>query len=327
MSEKITSRTASAAVAPSANDQETVPFAPLLSTYDWAEEWRRLQKHRKSPDDASFWDKRSATFATKDAPNPYVDRFLELAAIKEGESVFDMGCGTGALTIPLVQAGHQVVAADFSSGMLSVLRSELDAAALPAAAGGARLIQMSWSDPWSEHGVGSDSVDIALASRSIATADIRDSLLRLTDVARRRVCITLSTGSSPRSDERLLAELGLAGKAGHDYLYAFNILVQEGLHPEVSYITSTRDDTFDSHQEARESFIRMIDSSLRISGSGTAAEDAERRAAYERLEEWLDNSLIPNPDAGKPDRKGVPQGKLKTTRPRTISWAFIAWDK
>ncbi|HIT45836.1 MAG TPA: methyltransferase domain-containing protein [Candidatus Aphodovivens excrementavium] len=304
-------------------------FTPLLSTYDWNEEWKELQKRRKSPDDASFWDKRSATFSTKDAPNPYVERFLELAAIKPGETVFDMGCGTGALTIPLAQSGHSVIAADFSSGMLSVLRSELDSAPTPAPSGSVRLLQMSWSDPWDEHGVTPESADVALASRSIATADIRDSLLRLTEVARRRICITLSTGSSPRSDETLLAELGLVGQAGRDYLYAFNILANEGLFPEVSYIQSVRKDTFDTKEEAWESFSRMIDSALRLSpaGCGSPAKERQRQAAYGRLREWLEANLVPNPDAGKPDRKGIPQGKFKTTRPRMISWAFIAWNK
>ena len=188
---------------------------------------------------------------------------------------------------------------------------------------------MSWEDDWAAHGIGSDCVDVALASRSIATADMRDSLLRLTDVARRRVCVTLSTGSSPRSDDALLADLGLVGRAGRDYLYAFNILANEGLSPEVSYIQSARDDTFETWDDAWESFTRMVDGALRFAPDGTAgaAEEAERAAAHERLRAWLDDNLIPNPDAGKPDRKGVPQGKLKTTRPRIISWAFIAWRK
>ena len=334
------------------------PFIPLLTTRDWNEEWKALQRSRKAADDAAYWDKRSATFGTKDAPNPYVDRFLELAAIRPGETVFDMGCGTGALTVPLARAGHRAIAADFSGGMLEVLRGSLDAAGIPyvvdagaptpvavdaagaidaepaateasAPIGSARLIQMSWEDDWAARGVAPGSVDVALASRSIATADMRDSLLRLTDVARRRVCITLSTGSSPRSDEALLAELGLVGRAGRDYLYAFNILAGEGLSPEVAYIKSARDDTFDSREDAWASFTRMIDSALRIAptGEASAAEEVERAAAYERLDSWLDANLVPNPDAGKPDRKGVPQGRFKTTRPRIISWAFIAWDK
>ena len=47
-------------------------FTPLLTTTDWNEEWKELQKVRRHADDAAFWDKRSATFTTKDAPNLYV---------------------------------------------------------------------------------------------------------------------------------------------------------------------------------------------------------------------------------------------------------------
>lgn len=348
MSENLTSAAAARAVQATLHGSDAIafskvdePFVPLLTTYDWNEEWKALQRSRKAADDASYWDKRSATFGTKDAPNPYVDRFLELAGIRPGETVFDMGCGTGALTVPLARAGHRVVAADFSGGMLGVLEGLLGDAGIAHGSGSApfekatneegfaHLIQMSWEDDWAAHGIDTDCIDVALASRSIATADMRDSLLRLTDVARRRVCVTLSTGSSPRSDDALLAELGLAGRAGRDYLYAFNILANEGLSPEISYIKSMRDDTFETWDDAWESFTRMVDSALRFAPDGTAsaAEEAERAKAHERLRAWLNDNLISNPDAGKPDRKGVPQGKLKTTRPRTIGWAFIAWGK
>lgn len=331
------------------------PFVPLLTTLDWNEEWKALQRARRTADDAAYWDKRSATFGTKDAPNPYVERFLQLSGIRPGETVLDMGCGTGALALPLAEAGCDVVAADFSRGMLDVLESDARARgiglgavptpsrdalsfrftdeALSASAdhgsGFVETKQMSWEDDWETQGLGPDSVDVALASRSIATADLRDSLRRLSTVARRRVCITLSTGSSPRADETLLAELGLAGQAGRDYLYAFNILASEGVMPEVSYIGSVRDDTFDTREDARASFARMIDSALRIAPKDSLdpEEEARRSRALERLEEWLDANLVPNPNAGAPDRKGVPQGRLKTRRPRIISWAFIAWNK
>ncbi|MEE0844670.1 MAG: methyltransferase domain-containing protein [Eggerthellaceae bacterium] len=313
--------------APRANAAQPA-FIPLLTTVDWNEEWKQLQKSRKAADDATYWDKRSATFTTKDAPNPYVERFLALASIQPGETVFDMGCGTGALTVPLAKAGHDVTAADFSAGMLEMLGDFLENAG-ERARRHVRIEQVSWSDDWGAHGIVPDSFDVALASRSIATADMRDSLLRLTDVARRRVCITLSTGSSPRSDDALLSELGIAGRAGRDFLYAFNILAAEGLHPEVSYISSIRDDTFDTREDALASFRRMVDSALRFpaDGSASASEQAERDAAMTRLDAWLDANLVSNPHAGEPDRKGVAQGELKVTRPRTINWAFIAWGK
>ena len=168
-------------------------FTPLLTATDWNEEWKELQKVRRHADDAAFWDKRSATFTTKDAPNLYVEKFLEYAEIRPGETVFDMGCGTGALAVPFGEAGHKVVAADFSQGMLDQMQARLDAA-------GVRTVfpkLMSWEDDWPAFGVREGMTDVAIASRSIATADLRDALLRLTEVARRRVCITLASVSWP----------------------------------------------------------------------------------------------------------------------------------
>lgn len=293
-------------------------FSPLLTSTDWNEEWKALQALRRRPDDAGFWDKRSATFATKDAPSPYVTEFLRLADVRPGETVFDMGCGTGALAVPLGEAGHKVVAADFSQGMLDVMQAELDAR-------GVRTVfpkLMSWSDDWPAFGVRPGMTDVALASRSIATADLRESLLRLTDIARRRVCITLATGASPRVDERILAAVGLPHVLGRDYLYAFNILAAEGIQAEVAYIRSQREDTFADRGEAAEKLGAMIDDA-----SAVAATAEERTRAHGRLEAWLDANLVPNEHAGEPDAKGVPQGTVRLREPRTVTWAFLAWNK
>lgn len=294
------------------------PFVPQLTTRDWNDEWKQLQQARRRFDDASYWDKRAATFTTKDAPNPYVERFLELAGIREGETVFDMGCGTGALSVPLGKRGIKVVAADFSQGMLDQMRATLDAE-------GVRTVfpkRMSWSDDWPAHGVRPGMVDVALASRSVATADLRDALLRLTDVARRRVCVTLATGSSPRTDERILNAIGLSSVLGRDHLYAFNILANEGLRPEVAYIDSERTDTFDSLDDAFGVFSRMVD-------DATAAfiDAEERAAAIARLRTWLEENLVENERAGMPDKKGLPEKPLRLRVPRTVTWAFIAWNK
>lgn len=292
-------------------------FTPLLTSMDWNEEWKELQKVRRHADDASFWDKRSATFTTKDAPNLYVEKFLEYAGIRPGETVFDMGCGTGALAVPLGEAGHKVVAADFSQGMLDQMQSRLDEA-------GVRTVfpkLMSWEDDWPAFGVREGMTDVAVASRSIATADLRDALLRLTEVARRRVCITLATGSSPRVDERILAAVGLPSVLGRDYLYAFNILAAEGIRAEVRYIDSTRDDTFASPEDAYEKLAAMIDDS-----SAVRASDTERQRARANLREWLTANLVPNESAGAPDRKGIPQLAWRLAEPRTVTWAFLAWN-
>ena len=292
-------------------------FAPLLFTTDWAEEWKQLQIARRRADDAQYWNARAKSFGTKNAPNPYVARFLELAGIREGESAFDMGCGTGALSIPLGIAGHSVIAADFSSGMLDVLHRSLATHKVTTV----KTIQMSWEDDWWSYGVEAGCVDVALASRSIATADLRDSLLRLDAVARRRVCITLPVGPSPKVNSRMLADIGYATQLNLDYQYAINILIGEGILPELAYIESARKETFDSPDEAARLYREMI------AASGALLDEAELAIAQERATAWVLDQIRENPTAGAPDGKGGTEGSLTLKTPRTIVWAFLSWNK
>ena len=121
--------------------------------------WHNIQKTKGAAD-----AKRSATFTTKDAPNLYVEKFLGYADIRPGETVFDMGCGTGAIALPLGELGHKVVAADFSQGMLDRMQAVMESQ-------GIRTVfpkLMSWDEDWAAKGVRTGMVDICVASRSIA---------------------------------------------------------------------------------------------------------------------------------------------------------------
>ena len=294
-------------------------FRPLLSTTDWNEEWKALQTVRQHYDDPAVWDERSKTFATKHgSQSEYVTRFLELAGVREGETVFDMGCGTGALTCPLARDGFHVIAADFSEGMLGQLRSQLEKDGTTELVD---IVKMSWADDWDAYGIGENAADVAFASRSIATDDMQDALLKLTHVARRRACVTLSLGSSPRTDLTLMRAAGLDASFGHDYTYTFNILAANGFAPEVSYIDSPRYETFDSPEEAYESFSDIVCAST----AGQLTED-ELAAALAQLETWVHANLVANEDAGDVDDHGVEQKALKLAEPRRVTWAFIAWD-
>lgn len=281
-------------------------FTPLLTTTDWNEEWKALQVARERSDDPATWDAKAKSFPVKHGSQQgYVADFLRLADVQPDEVVLDMGCGTGALATPLAMAGHHVVACDFSQGMLDVMIADQRKLGVE----NVDIKVMSWSDDWESFGVTPKSVDVAIASRSIATSDLRDSLERLDRVARRRVCVTLPGSSSPRCDDDLLRAAGISDHIGHDFLYAFNILVQMGIRPEVAYIPNTRVERFDTFDEALEKFVAVACEAAR----GYA--DEELIAAIPaRLRVWLEENLV------------EADGMLQLKEPRNVVWAFLAWE-
>lgn len=287
-----------------------------LSEADWNEEWKTLMRVRRRADDAQHWNSRSKNFGSTDSKSAYARAFLELAHIEAGSQVLDMGCGTGSLAVPLAQAGCEVIAADFSEGMLEQTR-------LRAAAAGVESVQpqlLAWDDDWERAGLSENCVDIAFASRSIATYDLTAALQKLMWVARSRCMITVSCGCSPRMDERIMQALDLPNTQGRDHQYAWNILTNLGYYPSLSYIQSVREESFDSLEEAVEDFSHMLDDML-------SSADVSLRSRYdERLRAWLTDELIQNPAAGTPNGKGHIQKSLTLKTPRVIRWAFIAWD-
>lgn len=292
-------------------------FTPKLTTTDWNEEWITLQDARRAADDASYWDERSKTFHKSGKPSPYANLFIEYAQIAPKDTIFDMGCGNGALSIPLAIAGHEVIAADFSRGMLDSLEAE-------AQCHGNLSIdvrQFSWEDDWAAHGMSPKSVDVAIASRSIATHNLKESLMKLNEVARKRCCITLPVGSSPRTDAAILSAIGIQADLGKDFVYAFMILQHCGLLPEVRYIPSTRHDTFASTDEAFESLKRMV-----LDAGRELLDEQEMTQALNRLHTWVNENVMANPHEGQCGADGLPEKALVLRQERKVVWAFISWQ-
>ena len=179
--------------------------------------------------------------------------------------------------------------------------------------------QVSWEGNWEAAGILPKSCDVAFASRSIATSDLKNSLLRLNSIARRKCCITLATSYSPRCDDRIMRVVGFDSLVGRDFWYATNILMQLGALPEVRYIESTRYDIYESPQEAWENLQLMLEAALK------ANPDHDEAEAQARLKEWFDTNLVENaPAEGAGEKEGQKTYTFK--EPRTVTWAFISWN-
>ena len=157
--------------------------AELLSA-DWNGEWMLLQAARRRADDSFEWDKRARHFRPLETA-PYARDFMKLLALKPSESVLDMGCGAGSIAIPLAQAGHPVIAADFSPAMLGTLDAGIEYYGLED-----RItpLELAWDDDWDLVGPVAKAVDVAFASRSVTTTDLKGALSKLDRTARAMIC-------------------------------------------------------------------------------------------------------------------------------------------
>jgi SAM-dependent methyltransferase len=267
---------------------------------DWNAEWMRLSDQREVAHDAAFWDRRARDFRGGGEASPYVSGFIAGLRLRPGESVLDVGCGSGALALPLARAGHDVVAVDFSAGMLEVLRRRASADGLR----NVTTILTGWDDDWRAAGVG--AADVVIASRSLDVRDLRAALQKLDAFARRRVCVTLP------ADGLLYRQLLAHEAVGRPYTRrgdkstAVHVLRQMGIEVEVRPLEHANASRYESLEAALQSLRRMV------APANEREETALKRYVAQHLVETAG-------DDGRRVWKQEPE--------ITVRWAFLAWDK
>ena len=118
----------------------------------------------------------------------------------------------------------------------------------------------------------------------------------------------------------MIEALGLASRVGRDHLYAVNILSSMGFGLELTYIKSSRHDTFETFDDALRKYDDMVrkacallpETRARGSRSRSSNPGSRRKSSRTRTPASL--------------RERIPQGALRLREPRTITWAFIAWN-
>ncbi len=273
-----------------------------LAGVDWQKAWEHEDSLRSKPADASHWSCRAKSYGERSL-SVYEQEFIRRSGIQPGQTVLDFGCGVGLLAIPLAKMGCKVLACDFSQGMLDRLEENAETAGVPAGSIQTRLV--AWDDDWQAAGIMPDSVDVAIASRSIATRNLLDALAKLDGCARERVCVTVAAGRSPRRDERAFAAVGRSRPPVADFAFCANILFQHGVFPEISYIQTRSRPAFADRAEAVESLTDMLGGSLE-------PDEASKLGAF------LDEHYSIDPDAH-------PARAYASDEMRDVRWAFISW--
>jgi SAM-dependent methyltransferase len=248
--------------------------------------------------DSSRWDAMAPTYAHKPRRSDYLTQLQEMldARLCPGESVFDMGCGPGVMALPLARAGHDVVAVDFSDGMLAQLEASVAAEGLE---GKVRAFKRAWQDDWTDLPV----ADVALSSRSMTTRDFADAVEKLESKARRLVVVTTSAGEAPWFDLTLHRALGRdvdVVSFSAPFVMLLNYLVQSGRFPAVSYITYNRRPSSSDADELA-SFMR------KAADVRPDEEEAFERFFAEHLETGED-------------------GRVQMDYEQRVRWAVLSWE-
>ncbi|MBD3798967.1 class I SAM-dependent methyltransferase [Sulfuricurvum sp.] len=236
---------------------------------------------------SSDWDKKSSDMAQTTIDSPYVNDFISRMNIAGDEVVLDIGCGPGTLAIPLAKRVKEVIAIDFSEGMLD----ELKAYAVREGVTNIKTYHIGWEDDWSTFG----KVDIVIASRSMEVSDIELALSKMSAHASKACYLTYKVGGS-FVDMNILDFIGKKVKTKPDYWYIPIILYSHGYLPRIDYIETGRGSI---RANTEDEFIE----SLLWSVHELDEEQKNKARQYYR-----DVIVVQN------------------HHPRAVNWAFIGWE-
>lgn len=155
---------------------DDIDFADL-----YLQQLRLAHRTEKTPD---HWDQRAEKMAENCASptDSYLQQLTSKIDLQGAQTLFDMGCGPGTVSLALADKLTTIYGVDYSQGMLNVAARR--AAALKA--DNVHWIQRAWEEDWSDL----PRCDIAVASRSTLVADMRQAMSKLNNQARLRVYTT-----------------------------------------------------------------------------------------------------------------------------------------
>lgn len=202
----------------------------------WAKEWERVQDISGHSDSVEFWDSFAPKFRKKAKTgerDEYPEQFYELMNPDEGDTIFDMGSGSGVLSLPFAAKGHKIVCADFSKEMLRVLSEDAEKEGL---SDRIETIELDWNEDWSLREL--PVCDIALSSRSLIRINPDKAVRDLESVARKSVCLGLWTHGEYAYNQTIARAIGYE-KVNHGvFEYVLNMLFAMGRRPTLNYINS-----------------------------------------------------------------------------------------
>lgn len=234
------------------------------------------------------WNKKAYKMNKSIHNSVYNKELLDLIDLKDCESLLDVGCGVGNLSLVLAKKLKKVFSLDFSSKMLEFLNENAKALNL----NNIETFNSSWYDDWKDI----PKADLVIASRSMEVKDMQVALVKLNNQANRKVVLSYKVGGSFVSDEVLQFIKKTVNKKP-DYIYILNILYNMGIHASLNFVRSEgRNSKYSSYEDFEQSVVWSL-------GELNSKELILLKAYYE-------NKVV-----------------NKKEKDEFVKWAVISWDK
>ena len=248
---------------------------------DWAYFWAKKLEAKK--DRSKDWNKAAPNFGKSAKRDDYHTKLIERIDITKDDTLLDLGCGDGTITIPLAKRAKSVTGVDSTYKMLEILNEKAQKENI----GNIKTIEEDLSKITIDN-VGKH--DIVVASRSLnGILNIKETIANINEIAENYVYITLFGPNNWKIEKEFYDSINKEYVEFPSHRYFFNILVDMGIYPNVESLNIGREREYESIEEALENGKWRLDT----------LNDREKEQLYEYLEDILkkgENGKLSNPN-------------------------------
>ena len=190
---------------------------------DWVGFWAERLEGKVNKN----WDDAALGFFKRTRKDDYQDALFEKLILDEYDTVLDVGCGEGSVTIPIAKRVKKVIGIDSSPKMLEYLEKRAGENNIDNIETILKPIEEIRYDEIGD-------VDVVVCSRSLnGIIPIDEVLLELDKIANKYVFITIFGPENKKIEKDFDKELGIKTEDFPDYNYFFNILFNLGIYANV----------------------------------------------------------------------------------------------
>lgn len=243
---------------------------------DWAHFWEKKVEAKSNI--KKDWDEAAKKFGKYVVCGGYTEKLISKLKLDKDDTVLDLGCGDGTITIPIAKKVKSVTGLDLSEKMLEILNKTAKEENINNITTIKKdLSNIKLSDV-NHH-------DIVLLSRSIMRIkNIQELILNINEIANKYVFITIYGDKNWKIEKEFYESIDKEYPQLPTHRYLFNLLLDMGISPNVENLN------LNHHRE----YENLDDFFKRRNWNLTDLTNNE----IEKLKDYLNDILKVNPENG-----------------------------